>query len=199
MFPIRKSGFRIEFRPDSNHENNTIDPSAGLRPAGGPILRLYRQESGRTRPGSPISGQEALLRNIGYAEESNLHTPSNEGPKQAANNVQSIPGMSSGNPKQTVVHLRPSSLSPLWAEPRRRHEVLKVPTLSPPTLHNSNAITRGFNKPHGVALEVVYRAENRCKSSWASAGAFPKAPRGRVEPGIGPKSTISGPNPPRKI
>ncbi len=25
-----------------------------------------------------------------------------------------------------------------------------------------NAVTRGFNKPHGMALELVYRAENRC-------------------------------------
>ena len=34
--------------------------------------------------------------------------------------------------------------------------------------------TRGFNKPYGIALELVYRAENRCKSSGAPAGAFPK-------------------------
>ena len=45
---------------------------------------------------------------------------------------------------------------------------------------NSNAVTRGFNKPHGMALDLVYRAETRCKSSGAPAGAFPKLPRGRV-------------------
>ncbi len=59
----------------------------------------------------------------------------------------------------------------------------------------SNAATRGFQKPHGVAVELVYRAENRCISSGALAGAFPRPPRGRVWPGSGPKSAISNPTP----
>ena len=36
--------------------------------------------------------------------------------------------------------------------------------------------TRGFKQPHGIALELVYRAENRCKSSGAPAEGFPKPP-----------------------
>ncbi len=38
----------------------------------------------------------------------------------------------------------------------------------------SNAVTRGTEKPHGMALQVVYRAGNRCKASGPPAGAFPK-------------------------
>ncbi len=56
-----KSGFRTGFRPDSNRESFKIGPPAGLRPAGGPILRFSRQESGRNSirkpdlpPGSAI-------------------------------------------------------------------------------------------------------------------------------------------------
>ncbi len=46
---------------------------------------------------------------------------------------------------------------------------------------NSNAVAKGFRKHHGMALEFVYRAENRCKSSGAPASAFPRpAPRGSV-------------------
>ncbi len=40
----------------------------------------------------------------------------------------------------------------------------------------SHTITRGFKKTYGMALKLVYRAKNRCKSSWASAGAFPGPP-----------------------
>ena len=61
---------------------------------------------------------------------------------------------------------------------------------------NSESATRGFKKPDGMNLDLVSRAENRCQSSWASARVFPRPPRGRVEPGIGPKSTISGHAPP---
>ncbi len=39
--------------------------NSALRPAGGPNLRLSRLESGRNRPGSPVSGPEALLRSGG--------------------------------------------------------------------------------------------------------------------------------------
>ncbi len=38
--------------------------------------------------------------------------------------------------------------------------------------HFSNAVKRGTKKPNGMALELVYRAKNRCKSSGALAGAF---------------------------
>ena len=62
-------------------------------------------------------------------------------------------------------------------------------------LLHMRSVTRGFKKPHGMALELVYRSENRCKLSGAPAGAFPRPPRGRVGPGSGPKSAISGPTP----
>ncbi len=45
--PVRKSGFRAGFRPDSCWENINIGSPASLQPAGGPILRLSRLESGR--------------------------------------------------------------------------------------------------------------------------------------------------------
>ncbi len=37
-----------------------------------------------------------------------------------------------------------------------------------------------------MAFELVYRVENRCKSSGAPVGAFPKPLRGRVGPESGP-------------
>ena len=60
---------------------------------------------------------------------------------------------------------------------------------------NSDAVTRGFKQPHGMDLDLVYRAEHRCQSSWASAGAFPKPPRGRLEPGIGLSGHTTPPKP----
>ncbi len=73
-----RAGFRAGFRTDSNREAIELGP-----PAGGPILRFSRLESGRNparqegrfrclpdsipaeiRPGSPISGPEALMRNV---------------------------------------------------------------------------------------------------------------------------------------
>ncbi len=58
--------------------------------------------------------------------------------------------------------------------------------------------SQGFKKPHGLALEFVYRHENRCKSSGAPAGAFSRPLRGRVEPGTYSTSTISDPHPPEQ-
>ncbi len=66
----RKSGFRAGFRPDSSRESLKIGP-----PAGGPILRLSQLESGRIKPGSPISNPEALLRNVRYMILSGAHRP----------------------------------------------------------------------------------------------------------------------------
>ncbi len=59
--------------------------------------------------------------------------------------------------------------------------------------HDSNAITKGSKHLTELALELVYRAEIWCKSRWAPAGAFPRAPRDRAEQGIGPKKTIYPP------
>ncbi len=64
--PGRRSGFRAEFRPDSNGENIKIGPSAD-RPSGRP--KAGRRADFeifliRIRPGSRISGPEAVLRNI---------------------------------------------------------------------------------------------------------------------------------------
>jgi hypothetical protein len=60
-------------------------------------------------------------------------------------------------------------------------------------LVTSTAVTTGFRQLHGMVLELVYRAEDRCNSSGAPAGTFPSGPRGQVGPGSGPKSKISGP------
>ena len=66
VLPGRISGFRAAFRKDSRRESLKLSAPAGLRPAGGPILKLSRLESGRNLARKPISGPEALLRNIGY-------------------------------------------------------------------------------------------------------------------------------------
>jgi hypothetical protein len=65
--PGRKSGFRVGFRPDASRESLKIGPLASRRPAGGPLLRFPHQNPAESRPGSPISGPEALLRDIGFA------------------------------------------------------------------------------------------------------------------------------------
>ncbi len=56
--PGRKSGFRAEFRPDSNRENLKSCSPAGLRlrPAGRPILMFSRLESGRNLARKPDFG-----------------------------------------------------------------------------------------------------------------------------------------------
>ncbi len=68
MLPGWKSDFRGGFEPHSNQENTEIGPPARLRPAGGPMLRLSRLESGRNparrtdfRLGKPISGPGTLF------------------------------------------------------------------------------------------------------------------------------------------
>jgi hypothetical protein len=62
-----------------------------------------------------------------------------------------------------------------------------------------NAATRGFKKPHGMALELVYRAEHRCKSSGAPAGVFPWPPPGpgwaAKRPRIGDFRSYTPPHP----
>ncbi len=53
MLPGRKSAVRAGFWPDCYRERTEISPPAGSSPA-------------QIRPGSPISGPEAVLRNIEY-------------------------------------------------------------------------------------------------------------------------------------
>ncbi len=62
MLPGQKSAFRAGFWPDCSRENIEIDFLAGLRPAGGPISVLFRQQSSQNparkadlRPGSTIA------------------------------------------------------------------------------------------------------------------------------------------------
>ncbi len=56
VFLGRTSGFGLDF----------CRIPIGKAPAGGPILRLPYQNPAEIRSGGPISGPEALLRNIGY-------------------------------------------------------------------------------------------------------------------------------------
>ncbi len=67
MLPGQKSSFRAGFRPEFNRENLKIGTLTGMRPAEGPILKLARLDPAEIWPGSPISGPEALLHNIGLA------------------------------------------------------------------------------------------------------------------------------------
>ncbi len=47
VLPGRKSSYRAGFRPDHSRETFKIGPPTGPRPAGGPIVRFSRLESGR--------------------------------------------------------------------------------------------------------------------------------------------------------
>ncbi len=62
MLPGRKSAFRAGFGPDCYWEGNEIGPPAGRRAN----LGVF---PAKIRPGRPLSGPEALLRNIGYPWE----------------------------------------------------------------------------------------------------------------------------------
>ncbi len=67
VLPDRKSAFRVGFGPDCYRESLKIGPPDGRRPAGGPIFLCFPGSSpAKIRPGSSISGPEALLRNIEY-------------------------------------------------------------------------------------------------------------------------------------
>ncbi len=57
----------------------------------------------------------------------------------------------------------------------------------------SYAVTRGFEQTHRMALELAYRADNRCESGGVLSQT---PPRGRFWPGSGSKSTISASSPP---
>ncbi len=58
MLPGRRSGFRAGFRQHPNRETLNIDPQAGLR-------SFPDWNPAELRPGSLISGPEALLHNMG--------------------------------------------------------------------------------------------------------------------------------------
>jgi hypothetical protein len=69
MLPGRKSAFRAGFQPDCYRENTEIGPPAGRRPAQGRFRCFPGSSPAQIRPGRPISGPEALLRNIEYPWE----------------------------------------------------------------------------------------------------------------------------------
>ncbi len=65
VLPGRNSDFRAGFRPDSSRDSLKIGCPSGRPKAGrgAHVLKLSRLDS-EIRPGGPISGMEALLRNI---------------------------------------------------------------------------------------------------------------------------------------
>jgi hypothetical protein len=65
VLPGQKSSFQAGSRPDS--ADLKIGPPAVRRPAGVPILKLSRLESGRNPARKPDFGPKALLHNIGYS------------------------------------------------------------------------------------------------------------------------------------
>ncbi len=64
MLPARKSAFRAGFWPDCYRERTEIGPPAGRRPAEGRPGCFPGSSPAKFRPGRPISGSEAVLRNI---------------------------------------------------------------------------------------------------------------------------------------
>ena len=65
VLPGRQSGVRLGFRPDSSRENLKISTPAGRRAD-------FEAFPIRLRPGSPISGPEAVLCNIMYVQRPRL-------------------------------------------------------------------------------------------------------------------------------
>ncbi len=80
-----------------------------------------------------------------------------------------------------------------------RFSVLLVPERPSPLESASNAVTRGFKKPDGMALELVYRAENPCKSKVAPAGAFPKPPGAGLGKDASQNRRLPVPSPPADV
>ncbi len=64
--PGWQSAFQARFWPDCYRASIKIGPPAGIRPVGGPISVFSGSSPAKTRPGMPIYGPEALLRNIEY-------------------------------------------------------------------------------------------------------------------------------------
>ncbi len=68
MVSGRKAAFRAGFWQDSVRESTEIDPPAGRRPAGRPIRFFPGSSPAKIRPGMPIFGPEAPLRNMDYVK-----------------------------------------------------------------------------------------------------------------------------------
>ncbi len=107
VLPGWKSGFRAGFRSESSRESLKIGPPAGLRQPQGQFLSFPDQNP--AEPGSPISGPEALLRNMGY-----------EKPKPARLLWRSIVSVASGFVSAVCANLQHASLFQLaslfWTE-----------------------------------------------------------------------------------
>ncbi len=65
VLPGRKTGFRAGFRPDSSRESLKLGPAAGLRPAGGPILRLFRNRAGASCEASQVPWVRVASKDLG--------------------------------------------------------------------------------------------------------------------------------------
>ncbi len=70
MLTGRKSGFRAGLRPESYRESFKVGHPAGLRPAGGLILKLSRLESGRNPARKPHFQAGSTIASHKVGEES---------------------------------------------------------------------------------------------------------------------------------
>jgi hypothetical protein len=93
----------------------------------------------------------------------------------------------------TYIHL--SLCTSLLSEPLWRTTVVnyKRPREASGPALASNAVTWGFKNLRGMALELIYLAENQCASSGGPAGAFPRPPGARLGREAARNRRFSGP------